>query len=71
MHIDILPTVLAAAGRELTNNLDGENLLPFLFGERSEPPRAIQTPFFIAQFPEKINHICNRGRDKIDSVQAG
>ena len=37
MHIDILPTVLAVAGGDLPNNLDGENLLPFLRAERSEP----------------------------------
>ena len=41
MHIDILPTVLAAAGQELPANLDGENLLPFLRSEESGPPHEI------------------------------
>jgi arylsulfatase A-like enzyme len=41
MHIDILPTVLAAAGGKLPNNLDGKNLLPHLRGELSEPPHDV------------------------------
>jgi arylsulfatase A-like enzyme len=41
MHIDILPSVLAAAGRELPKNLDGKNLLPLLEAERAEPPHDV------------------------------
>lgn len=36
--LDILPTVLAAAGIEAPGNLDGVNLLPYIRGEKSSAP---------------------------------
>lgn len=40
IQLDILPTALAAAGLPLPTNvkLDGVNLLPYLSGERKDPP---------------------------------
>lgn len=40
-YIDVLPTLLAAAGQELPANLDGINLLPYLQGQQPPPDRAI------------------------------
>jgi arylsulfatase A-like enzyme len=42
IQLDIHPTALAAAGVEVPNNakLDGLNLLPYLTGEKNEPPHA-------------------------------
>ena len=41
MHIDILPTILAAAGAEVPNNVDGTNLLPCLRQEIMAPPHDV------------------------------
>lgn len=40
IHLDILPTVLAATGEKFShkNKLDGVNLLPYFKGENKEPP---------------------------------
>jgi len=42
IQLDILPTALAAAGVEIKPEwkLDGVNLLPYLTGQRSDPPHA-------------------------------
>jgi arylsulfatase A-like enzyme len=42
VNLDVLPTVVTAAGGELTadDKLDGVNLLPHLTGENAEPPHA-------------------------------
>jgi arylsulfatase A-like enzyme len=41
MHIDVMPTLLAAAGVEIPENVDGENLLPHWQGKRSDPPHQV------------------------------
>jgi arylsulfatase A-like enzyme len=43
MHIDVLPTVLAAAGVEVPagRNVDGRNLLPYWQGKRQRPPHEV------------------------------
>ena len=38
--LDIVPTVLAAAGAELPTNLDGADLVPYLEGKRTGDPHA-------------------------------
>ncbi len=38
MHIDIVPTILAAAGMDIPAGLDGTNLLPYLRGEKNSDP---------------------------------
>ncbi len=35
MHIDVVPTILAAVGMEVPEKLDGTNLLPYLRGENT------------------------------------
>lgn len=40
-YVDLLPTLLAAAGQKIPANLDGVNLLPFLKGEQEPTERAI------------------------------
>ncbi|WP_166831287.1 arylsulfatase B [Thalassoroseus pseudoceratinae] len=40
-YVDLLPTLLAAAGQELPTNLDGINLLPMLTDDRSVAERVI------------------------------
>jgi arylsulfatase A-like enzyme len=41
MHIDLLPTIVSAAGGEAPHGLDGVNLLPHLEGKRRDPPHEI------------------------------
>ncbi|MCH2115675.1 MAG: sulfatase-like hydrolase/transferase [Pirellulales bacterium] len=38
MHMDLLPTALAAAASGLDPQFDGVNLLPYMRGERTDPP---------------------------------
>jgi arylsulfatase A-like enzyme len=38
MHIDLLPTILAAAGLTVPKDIDGVNLLPYWRGEKPGPP---------------------------------
>lgn len=38
ISIDICPTILAAVGAEIPNDLDGVNLLPYLIGKRQGAP---------------------------------
>ncbi|MBC7354327.1 MAG: hypothetical protein H5U08_18375 [Thermogutta sp.] len=41
MHIDLVPTILAAVGLEIPEHLDGVNLLPYWLGEKQEAPHEI------------------------------
>jgi len=38
ISLDILPTVAAAAGADTPKDIDGVNLLPYITGEKSNPP---------------------------------
>ncbi len=38
MHIDVVPTILAAVGMEIPEKLDGTDLLPYLRGEKTSDP---------------------------------
>jgi arylsulfatase A-like enzyme len=38
MHIDVLPTILAAAGLQVSQSLDGLNLLPYWLGTKQGTP---------------------------------
>jgi len=40
-YVDVLPTLLAAAGEEAPENIDGMNLLPFLEGKQTHPERLL------------------------------
>ena len=41
MHIDVVPTILAAASLKRPRNLDGQNLLPHWLGEAKDPPHEV------------------------------
>ena len=61
MHIDFLPTVLAAAGMEQPPELDGANLLPHLTDEASEPPHDV----LFWGYPERDQFVVRCGNWKL------
>lgn len=68
IQLDIMPTILAAAGLDIPSELDGINLLPQLRGERSDRPKGAlfwkslgqmavrQGDWKLVTYPEMINH---------------
>jgi arylsulfatase A-like enzyme len=61
MHIDFLPTVLAAAGLDQPEEVDGVDLLPYLTGERSGPPHEV---LYFGD-PRRDQYVVRRGKWKL------
>jgi hypothetical protein len=68
--LDVLPTVLAAAGMQPDNSLDGIDLLPILTGDSEWPDRSLYWRFWnqaaVRRGPWKYLHLSDGGRFLFD-----